>query len=89
MRDGSFGRTLGRMIDRTQPVYPQVRDVLRERIRSGEYPPGADMPSVLAVATEFDVAASTVQRAMAELRAEGLIVTWSGRGSHVADPLPQ
>jgi DNA-binding GntR family transcriptional regulator len=88
MRDGSQGRTLVHMIDRTQPVYPQILDVLRSRIRAGEYPPGTGMPSVLAIATEFEVAASTVQRAMAALRAEGLIITWSGRGSHVADPLP-
>ncbi|WP_229840257.1 GntR family transcriptional regulator [Streptomyces brasiliensis] len=76
------------MVDRTQPVYPQILDILRARIRSGTYPPGSRMPSVLAVATEFDVAASTVQRAVAALRDEGLIVTWSGRGSHVVDPVP-
>ncbi|MFI6358869.1 GntR family transcriptional regulator [Streptomyces sp. NPDC050743] len=76
------------MIDRTQPVYPQIREILRARIRAGEYAPGTGMPSVLVVAAEFDVAASTVQRAMADLRADGLIITWSGRGSHVADPLP-
>ncbi|MGW0628902.1 winged helix-turn-helix domain-containing protein [Streptomyces sp. NPDC002758] len=75
------------MIDRTRPVYPQILEILRARIRDGAYPPGSDMPSVLDVAAEFDVAASTVQRAMAALRAEGLIITWSGRGSHVADPL--
>ncbi|MGW2930477.1 GntR family transcriptional regulator [Streptomyces sp. NPDC001156] len=76
------------MIDRTQPVYPQILGILRARIRAGTYPPGSGMPSVLRVASEFDVAASTVQRAMAALRAEGLIITWSGRGSHVTDPLP-
>ncbi|MET7296334.1 winged helix-turn-helix domain-containing protein [Streptomyces griseoloalbus] len=73
------------MIDRTQPVYPQLVRILRARITDGTYAPGSRMPAVLAVATEFDVAASTVQRAFAALREEGLIITWSGRGSFVAD----
>jgi len=73
------------MIDRTRPVYPQILDVLRQRITAGTYAPGDRMPAVLDVASEFDVAASTVQRAFAALRAEGLIITWSGRGSFVAN----
>ena len=73
------------MIDRTQPVYPQLVSILRARITVGTYASGSRMPAVLAVASEFDVAASTVQRAFAALRADGLIITWSGRGSFVAD----
>lgn len=74
------------MIDRTRPLYPQILDVLRQRITAGKYAPGDRMPAVLDVASEFGVAASTVQRAYTALRAEGLIVTWSGRGSFVGTP---
>ncbi|MBA2813054.1 winged helix-turn-helix transcriptional regulator [Streptomyces sp. KM273126] len=73
------------MIDRTQPVYPQLERILRARITDGTYAPGSRMPAVLTVASEFDVAAPTVQRAFAALREDGLIITWSGRGSFVAD----
>ncbi|MFG3657027.1 GntR family transcriptional regulator [Streptomyces sp. NPDC047706] len=73
------------MIDRTQPVYPQLVSILRTRITDGTYTSGSRMPAVLTVASEFDVAASTVQRAFAALRAEGLIITWSDRGSFVAE----
>ncbi len=37
------------------------------------------------LATEFDVAASTVQKAVAALRAEGRLRTVLGQGSFVAD----
>lgn len=72
------------MIDRTRPVHPQLAHILRARIADGTYPAGERMPGVVALASEFDVAVSTVHRAVAALRAEGLVVTWSGRGSFVA-----
>ncbi|MGW9030759.1 winged helix-turn-helix domain-containing protein [Streptomyces sp. NPDC055722] len=71
------------MIDRTQPVHPQIATVLRARIADGTYAPGTRMPGVVALASEFDVAVSTVHRAVAALRADGLVVTWSGRGTFV------
>ncbi|GAA2564624.1 GntR family transcriptional regulator [Streptomyces koyangensis] len=78
------------MIDRTQPVYPQLERILRERIKDGTYPEGDDgrMPAVLDIASEFDVAASTVQRAFKALREDGLIITWTGRGSFVTERKP-
>ncbi|RSR99561.1 GntR family transcriptional regulator [Streptomyces sp. WAC04189] len=73
------------MIDRTQPVHPQIATIMRQRIADGTYPAGSRVPGVVALSAEFDVAVSTVHRAMAALREEGLIITWSGRGSFVAE----
>ncbi|MER7964909.1 winged helix-turn-helix domain-containing protein [Streptomyces ardesiacus] len=70
-------------LDRGKPVWPQVADELRRRIDAGQYPSGERFPAVVDLATEFDVAASTVQKAVAALRAEGRLRTVLGQGSFV------
>lgn len=64
-------------------MWPQVADELRRRIEGGTYTPGERFPSVVDLAAEFDVAASTVQKAVAALRAEGRLRTVLGQGSFV------
>lgn len=79
-------RKVGYMAPREGPVPPwvQVTDVLRARIESGELPPGAMVPSIVAIHQEFDVAKTTARKVLAQLREEGLIVTTPGWGSFVA-----
>lgn len=72
-------------LDRSVPVWPQVADELRRRIDAGTYSAGSRFPAVVTLATELDVAASTVQKAVAALRAEGRLRTVLGQGSFVAD----
>ncbi|MEU9186508.1 winged helix-turn-helix domain-containing protein [Streptomyces sp. NPDC048484] len=72
-------------LDRAKPVWPQIAEELRRRIDVGTYAPGSRFPAVVDLATEFDVAASTVQKAVAALRAEGGLRTVLGQGSFVAD----
>ncbi|MFE7834679.1 GntR family transcriptional regulator [Streptomyces sp. NPDC057474] len=72
-------------LDRAVPVWPQIADELRRRIDAGVYAPGSRFPAVVDLATEFDVAASTVQKAVASLRSEGKLRTVLGQGSFVAD----
>lgn len=67
------------------PPWMQVRDVLRERILSGELPPGAMVPSIVAIHQEYGVAKTTARKVLTALRDEGLIVTTPGWGSFVAD----
>ncbi|MGW6541913.1 GntR family transcriptional regulator [Streptomyces massasporeus] len=71
-------------LDRSRPVWPQVADELRRRLDAGQYPPGERFPAVVELAAELDVAPSTVQKAVAALRAEGRLFTILGRGSFVA-----
>jgi DNA-binding GntR family transcriptional regulator len=47
------------------------------------YPKGERFPAVVTLATELDVAASTVQKAVAALRTEGRLYTVLGQGSFV------
>ncbi|WP_307835513.1 GntR family transcriptional regulator [Streptomyces adelaidensis] len=49
------------------------------------FAPGSRFPAVVDLAAEFDVAASTVQKAVAALRSEGRLRTVLGQGSFVAD----
>jgi DNA-binding GntR family transcriptional regulator len=71
-----------------QPVWKQLAAILRARIRSGRYQPRRAVPSEKQLEQEFGVARGTARKAIAALRSEGLVVTVAGRGTYVADPLP-
>jgi len=66
------------------PRWKQVADVIRQRIADGTYPPRTRVPSVVQLATEFEIAQATAQKVHAGLRSEGLIYTEPGLGSFVA-----
>jgi DNA-binding GntR family transcriptional regulator len=59
------------------PVAPwrQIYAVLRARIDSGELAPGARLPSIASLAQEFEVATTTVRKALDRLKDEGMVVT--------------
>ncbi|XTZ18214.1 GntR family transcriptional regulator [Micromonospora echinospora] len=65
------------------PRHRQLADVLRARIRSGEWPPGSLLPSETRLSQEYGLGRGTVRRAVAILRAEGLVDVASGRGTRV------
>jgi GntR family transcriptional regulator len=69
-------------------VYRQLDDQLRGQILSGEYGPGAVIPSEATLMQQYGVARNTVRLAMTMLREEGLVVTHHGRGTFVRDELP-
>ncbi len=48
-------------------------DTLTERIESGEYPPGAKLPSGTELCAEFDVSRQVVRSDIDWLKARGLI----------------
>jgi GntR family transcriptional regulator len=64
-------------IERDSPVAPwqQLAAILRNRIEAGELAPGARLPSIVDLRQEFDLAYSTVQKALAQLKDEGLVTT--------------
>jgi DNA-binding GntR family transcriptional regulator len=70
--------------DPTRPKWEQIADVIRDRIRSGEYEP-RQLVSEVKLEGEFGVARGTVRKATAALREEGLLVTTQGMGSFVAE----
>ncbi|MFG2498247.1 GntR family transcriptional regulator [Streptomyces sp. NPDC048441] len=72
-------------LDRTRPVWRQVAAAIASRIDDRTYPVGARVPSVVELSAEFGIAASTAQKALAHLKAEGLVRAEVGLGSFVAD----
>jgi GntR family transcriptional regulator len=71
------------------PPWMQVRDILRQRIRSGELAPGAMVPSIVVIHQEYGIAKTTARKVLAALKDEGLIVTTPGWGSFVATRDPK
>ena len=72
------------------PVYRQLAAILRARILSGRIEAGRAVPSEKQLEQEFGVSRTTARKAIALLRdVEGLVVTVAGRGTYVADPLPE
>ncbi|WP_267244463.1 GntR family transcriptional regulator [Streptomyces sp. PR69] len=71
-------------LDRTRPIWRQVAAAIADRIADGTYPVGGKVPSVVELSAEFSIAASTAQKALAHLKAEGLVRAEVGLGSFVA-----
>ena len=67
------------------PPWRQVAADLRKRISSGEFLPGAPLPSLAALAGEYQTSQSTVRKAIGSLRDEGLVETSPGWGTFVTE----
>lgn len=67
------------------PPSRQVAASLRERISSGALAPGSKLPSIVKLSVEYQTSTGTIQKALAILRAEGLIVSVPNYGTFVAE----
>ena len=72
------------LFDNDRPIYVQLVDALRRAIVSGDFGPGARLPSVRELAMQAKVNPNTMQRALAQLEAEGLIYTERTNGKFVS-----
>ena len=72
-------------LENTLPIWKQISSRLEEGIITGEYPAGSRLPSVRDLAAEAKVNPNTMQRAMAKLEADGLVVTNRTAGRTVTD----
>jgi GntR family histidine utilization transcriptional repressor len=66
------------------PAYEQVKAWIRGHIASGEWRPGDPVPSEAALMGRFGISRMTVNRALRELAAEGLVNRVQGSGTTVA-----
>lgn len=67
-----------------QPLYRQIKQLITERLESGEWRPGESIPSEIELAQRFSVSQGTVRKAVAELAGENVLVRRQGRGTFVA-----
>jgi GntR family histidine utilization transcriptional repressor len=75
----------------TAPVpapFARIKQHLKEGLAAGRWPPGALMPSEAELVASFGVSRMTVNRALRELQAEGLVQRSQGVGTFAA-PLHQ
>lgn len=70
----------------TTPLYVGVKQIILDRIRSGEWPPKHRVPSENELVAELGVSKMTANRALRELASEGELVRIQGVGSFVAEP---
>lgn len=71
-----------------QRPWVEIADDLRVRIRRGDPAQGERLPSSRELMTRYGVARQTLQNAMDQLRAEGLVTSERGRGWFVSPPGP-
>ena len=68
-----------------EPLYYQIRENLREKIKNNEYLPGSMIPSEAELCQHYGVSRVTVRRAVLDLVQEGLLNRGKGRGTFVAE----
>jgi GntR family transcriptional regulator / MocR family aminotransferase len=72
-----------------RPAHARVSERIRAAIASGALARKARLPSSRTLARDLGLARNTVDEALGQLVAEGLIVRRRGAGSFVSDPLPK
>jgi DNA-binding LacI/PurR family transcriptional regulator len=70
------------------PLYRQVAQALRQRVRTGVYAAGRPLPTMRALALEYGVSVYAIQKAIYELEKERVVVTHHGKGIMVMEEKP-
>ena len=71
------------MAESIGPSYQLVADDLREKIRAGELRVGDPIPSTVRLIEQYDVSSTVVRHAVAQLRADGILIGHPGKGVYV------
>ena len=66
------------------PLYLQVRQLMIERIYSGQWKPGQVIPSEMQLAADLGVSQGTVRKAIGQLVSENVLVRQQGKGTFIA-----
>ncbi len=76
------------MLDKNYPLplYFQLKELLREKIASGEWKPGDMVPSERELSEQYHISRMTARQALRELAIEGILRREPGRGTFVAEP---
>ena len=64
----------------------EFREFLRDQIRQGKYKAGEKIPTVREFAEKYSLNKTTVNSAVLNLAAEGLLVSYAGKGTFVTRP---
>ncbi len=72
-------------LDSNAPIYLQLQQELEQRIVTGQYAPGSQLPGVRVLAQEAAVNPNTMQKALQELEREGLVFAQRTSGRFVTE----
>jgi GntR family histidine utilization transcriptional repressor len=75
--------------DTPAPLYARVKQMISSQIQSGAWPPHHRVPSESELVNQLGYSRMTINRALRELTAEGLLVRMQGVGTFVAEPKGQ
>lgn len=73
-------------LDTHNPLYEQIKDIVRTHILEGNFQPNQKMPSESEMMATYGVSRITVRRALNDLQNEGLIFRVHGKGTFVSRP---
>jgi GntR family transcriptional regulator len=68
------------------PRYIQLKEIIRERILSGEWAPGGLIPSERELCERYGISRMTARQSITELVNEGLLYREQGKGTYVGRP---
>jgi GntR family transcriptional regulator len=68
------------------PRYYQLKEIIREKVRAGAWPPGEPIPSERELSEQYGISRMTVRQSVSELVNEGLLFREQGRGTFVERP---
>jgi GntR family transcriptional regulator len=68
------------------PLHQQLKAAIEDRILSGEWLPGTQVPSERELCEQYEISRITVRQALAALVMEGRLIRTQGRGTFVASP---
>ncbi len=69
-----------------QPLYAQIKEILKQRIQDGDYDIHERLPSESEMMKVFGVSRITVRQALRDLHTEGLVFSVQGKGTFVSRP---
>lgn len=67
------------------PLYMQIKEGIKEKIKNKDLDEGNKLPTERDLAKKLSVSRNTVSAAYKELEAEGILVSYQGKGTFVAD----
>lgn len=73
-------------VERSLPPFEQIANYYASKIASGELQPGDRIPPESELLAQWKVSKSTANKAIAKLKADGLVTTKNGVGTRVAKP---
>ena len=71
------------------PLYSRVATIIQHKIASGQYDPGDRLPTEDELVGNYGVSKITIRNALSLLEADGLINRIRGKGTFVADTIPE